>query len=234
MRIEPPASLPCASATRPAATAAALPPDEPPGVSARVVRIARRAVALGLGDGPLAPLGRVGLADDDRPGGAQPGHGRGVDVRRPLAERAARVGRSRRPSVSTIEVLDRDRHAGERARVAGGDGVGLRPRALRAGEHERVVLVAARSPRAPRRRSSRALRRPSRMSAACSAALRERGSRRTTPASRLAPPGASVSRCVQRGVEARTRCPSAGAPRRRPSASCGGTAARSRRSARPP
>jgi len=31
MRIEPPPSLACASATSPAATAAALPPDEPPG-----------------------------------------------------------------------------------------------------------------------------------------------------------------------------------------------------------
>ena len=33
MRIEPPKSLPSHSATRPAATAAALPPDEPPGES---------------------------------------------------------------------------------------------------------------------------------------------------------------------------------------------------------
>ena len=32
MRIEPPASLPWASATMPAATAAPLPPDDPPGV----------------------------------------------------------------------------------------------------------------------------------------------------------------------------------------------------------
>ena len=34
MRSEPPPSLPCASGTMPAATAAALPPDEPPGVRA--------------------------------------------------------------------------------------------------------------------------------------------------------------------------------------------------------
>ncbi len=32
MRIEPPPSLPCASGTMPDATAAAAPPDEPPGV----------------------------------------------------------------------------------------------------------------------------------------------------------------------------------------------------------
>ena len=34
MRIEPPASLPCAIGTMPAATAAALPPEEPPVISA--------------------------------------------------------------------------------------------------------------------------------------------------------------------------------------------------------
>ena len=35
MRIEPPPSLPWAIGTRPAATAAAAPPDEPPGVRER-------------------------------------------------------------------------------------------------------------------------------------------------------------------------------------------------------
>ena len=43
MRSEPPPSLPCASGTMPAATAAALPPDEPPGV---------RVVSHGLRVGP--------------------------------------------------------------------------------------------------------------------------------------------------------------------------------------
>lgn len=35
MRIEPPPSLPCAAGTIPAATAAAAPPDDPPGVRSR-------------------------------------------------------------------------------------------------------------------------------------------------------------------------------------------------------
>ena len=43
MRIEPPPSLPCAIATMPAATPAALPPEEPPGV---------REVSQGLRAGP--------------------------------------------------------------------------------------------------------------------------------------------------------------------------------------
>ena len=43
MRIEPPPSLPCAIATMPAATPAALPPEEPPGV---------RDVSQGLRAGP--------------------------------------------------------------------------------------------------------------------------------------------------------------------------------------
>src|SRR5215213_9266992 len=43
MRIEPPPSLPCASDTMPAATAAPLPPDDPPGV---------RLVSHGLRVGP--------------------------------------------------------------------------------------------------------------------------------------------------------------------------------------
>src|SRR2546423_12969272 len=43
MRIEPPPSLPCASETIPEATAAPLPPDDPPGV---------RLVSYGLRHGP--------------------------------------------------------------------------------------------------------------------------------------------------------------------------------------
>ena len=71
MRIEPPMSLPCATATMPAATAAADPPLEPPGERLR---------SHGLYVGPYASgsvvtvgceLGRVRLADDDEPGGAE-------------------------------------------------------------------------------------------------------------------------------------------------------------------
>ena len=47
IRIEPPPSLPCATGTMPAATAAAEPPLEPPGVRARFHGIARGAEGFG-------------------------------------------------------------------------------------------------------------------------------------------------------------------------------------------
>ena len=71
MRIEPPRSLPSASATMPAATAAALPPEEPPAAEPPVPGVAGRAEARVLGDRPQPELGRVRLADDDRAGLAQ-------------------------------------------------------------------------------------------------------------------------------------------------------------------
>src|SRR5437764_12727043 len=52
MRIEPPPSEPVARGTMPAATAAALPPDEPPGVRSRF---------QGLRDGGNRPLSVTGL-----------------------------------------------------------------------------------------------------------------------------------------------------------------------------
>ena len=65
MRIEPSPSLPCAIGTSPAATAAAAPPDEPPGV--RSVRHGLRVDAVGVvGDRPEAQLGHARDADHDR------------------------------------------------------------------------------------------------------------------------------------------------------------------------
>ena len=49
MRIEPPPSLPWAAGARPAATAAAAPPLDPPGVASRVPRVTAGAVQLRLG-----------------------------------------------------------------------------------------------------------------------------------------------------------------------------------------
>ena len=51
MRTEPPPSLPCATGTMPAATAAAAPPDEPPGVRCR---------SQGLRVGPKSRASLVG------------------------------------------------------------------------------------------------------------------------------------------------------------------------------
>ena len=68
MRIEPPPSLPCATGTMPAATAAAEPPEEPPGVRSRSqgLRVApnRRASLVGQD----AVLGQRGGAHDDEAG----------------------------------------------------------------------------------------------------------------------------------------------------------------------
>ena len=71
MRIEPSPSLPCAIGTSPAATAAADPPDDPPGVrsTSHGLRVASPAV---VGDRPQAQLRHPGHPDDDRPGAAQP------------------------------------------------------------------------------------------------------------------------------------------------------------------
>src|SRR3712207_3298639 len=82
MRIEPPPSVPSATGTIPAATAAALPPDEPP-----VFRDMSNGFRLGPNSGlsqvPRNPNDRaVGLADDDRaralhslrPGAVEVGH----------------------------------------------------------------------------------------------------------------------------------------------------------------
>ena len=108
-------SVPSASAANPAATAAALPPTDPPGT---------RVVSCGLRVGPNAEfsvrrahgeLVEVGLADDDGAGGAQPLDDGGV-VRRPPALEDLRRAR-RRDAPRAQVVLQRDGHAGERAGV---------------------------------------------------------------------------------------------------------------------
>ena len=73
-RIEPPPSLPSARGQTPAATAAAEPALEPPGVKAvfqgfRVVGKQRV-----MAEAAVAELGGVGLADDDCVGGLQTLH----------------------------------------------------------------------------------------------------------------------------------------------------------------
>ena len=93
MRIEPPPSDAVASGTRPAATAAAEPPEEPP---------AERARSHGL---PVAPpqaftvspfhacSGRLVLPTDDAAGGPQPGHDDGVALS-PAGRRGAAPSRA--------------------------------------------------------------------------------------------------------------------------------------------
>jgi hypothetical protein len=89
MRIEPPPSLPCAIGMRPAATAAAAPPLDPPGVSSGL-----HGFEVGLGEGDRPELRRVRLADDDEPCFANTADDGGVEVGHVVGERAARIGRA--------------------------------------------------------------------------------------------------------------------------------------------
>ena len=67
-RIEPPVSVPRASGASQAATAAAEPPLEPPGMRSRSHGIARRLVGAVLGRRAHGELVHVRLADQDRVG----------------------------------------------------------------------------------------------------------------------------------------------------------------------
>ena len=136
MRTLPAPSVPTDSGPMPAATAAAVPPDEPPGVllgsqGLRVMPVQRR-IGLAL----AAELGRAGLAEQHRAGLAQARAGRRVDVPRLVGVDGAAAAQ-RRPALGEDQVLDRRRHAVERtdrlaplpARFAGarrGDRVGRR------------------------------------------------------------------------------------------------------------
>ena len=142
MRIEPAPSEAVAAAHRPAATAAALPPLEPPGVRSvsQGLRVMPEGGALGGADD--RQLGQVRLAEDHRARRAQPPH---------EARRRARPGRRERavpwvvtsPATSVV-VLDRDRHAEQRPLVAGAAArvglVGLGERALGDDHAEGVQL----------------------------------------------------------------------------------------------
>ena len=91
MRIDPPPSFAWAMGTMPAATAAALPPEEPPGV-----RDGSHGLRAGpkrrLGDGQDAELRRVGLADYDRPRLPHAAHERAVHRRHPIPHRGSCPG----------------------------------------------------------------------------------------------------------------------------------------------
>ena len=112
MRIEPPPSLAAATGRIPAATAAAAPPEDPPGVRAEIPRIARRSVQLRLAHRLGAELGRARLAEHDQAGGQPPLDDGGVPLGGPPGQRAAASGR-RLPGVLLVEILEQERHSGE-------------------------------------------------------------------------------------------------------------------------
>ena len=101
MRIEPPPSLPWASGTMPAATAAAAPPEEPPGVRSVSHGLRVGPEAARLGDRQDPELGQVGLADDHEAGLAQAPHHEGVVAGREVAEEVRADACSGMPATAT-------------------------------------------------------------------------------------------------------------------------------------
>ena len=139
--IEPPVWLPKAIGSMPAATAAAEPEDDPPGVCARIARIA------GPAGSHASEFGGHGLAEHDAAGAAHQHHHRGVGLR-PVAgiDRRAVGGRQ----VGGVEdVLDADRQSGERQARESGP-LGAAPRALEVERREGADLGLARRDRRPR------------------------------------------------------------------------------------
>ena len=116
IRTLPAPSEPIAAVTSPAATAAALPPDEPPGVCSRDHGLRVCPKRGPAGERPLTELAGVGLADDDRARGAQPAHDLGVGGGRcgPRPD-GAEPGRHAR---DVDVVLDRDRDSQQREVLA--------------------------------------------------------------------------------------------------------------------
>ncbi len=102
-----PRAVPCREAT-----AAAAPPDDPPGVICRIPRIARDSRQQIVGRALDAEFGRVRLAEQHRARFAQARRGGRIDVPRLLRIDGARAAQ-RRPAARQDQVLDRHRHAVE-------------------------------------------------------------------------------------------------------------------------
>ena len=112
IRIEQPKSVPCASGTIPVATATAEPPDDPAGLSAGFhgLRVAPNKRIDGVGAG--REFRRIGLAEDDGAGLAQPLDRGGILVGHEiLVERRAEGGAD---ALGERHVLDHDRQAVQR------------------------------------------------------------------------------------------------------------------------
>ena len=127
-RTEPSASLPSAIGTRPPATAAADPPDDPPGVRRQIVRIAGRAEMAVLGRAAHAELVHVGDADADRAGPFEPGDGNGITLRGRIVDMQLRT-RGRREARDGDLRLDRERNTRERTRRRAARNRGVETRA---------------------------------------------------------------------------------------------------------
>ena len=138
-RIEPLVSEPSVIGTRPAASAAPDPLDEPPDMRAEVVRIAADAVMGVLAGEVVGVFAHVERADADGAGRDHELHQRRVGCRRRVVAVDEGAGAGRHAG-EVEEVLDREGHAGERQPLAGGNPavhrlrLGQRPRGRDVGE----------------------------------------------------------------------------------------------------
>ena len=115
MRIEPAPSAASAAGTSPAATAAADPPLEPPGVRSTFHGLRVTPQVIDSVNGHSPQLRHLGLADHDRSRRAQPLHHLGVG----RGGRDERAGASTRDLAADVDlVLDRDRHPEQRPVVS--------------------------------------------------------------------------------------------------------------------
>ena len=179
MRIDPPASLPSQNGTKPGRHRRRAPARRAAGHQLGVARVAGRPIASRLGDRPQPELGRVGLADQDRAGGAQPRDVRRVVVRPPSRRTPRSRAWSAAPRCAARKSLTPNGTAGAAAagrpgRMAAGRG----ERALAVDRDERVDLAVARLDRPQRGLDHlRSPRRPERACAAMTAPAHRRSAR---------------------------------------------------------
>ena len=176
-RIEPPVSVPVAAGTRRAATAAAEPPDEPPGTRCAVPGVAHRAVGRVLVGRAHREFVAVELAQRHGAGRGQPRHHGGVEGAGVAGEHLRAGRRAASARVGDEDVLVRQRHAGQRRRL----------RRVPARRRRRGPAPARRRRRWPGRRRARAL------------------ARRCVPADALRQLDAGHLRSRQRAAERRPR-----------------------------
>ena len=117
IRSEPPPSLPWAIGTMPAATAAAAPPEEPPGVRSGPTGCGPGRSAAARSPGRIPYSGSFVVPTITKPASRSRAHDGMVVGGDVVAHQVAAHGQPQ-PGHGAV-VLDRDRHAGERARVAG-------------------------------------------------------------------------------------------------------------------
>ena len=126
IRTDPPMSVPSSNDVNPAATAAAGPPDEPPGMRVDVPRVVRRAEDLVEALHVARPARQVRLAEHDRAGLLQPGDGGRVGGRHVVGQLDGAAGRADAGRLDGV--LDRDREPVQRRQRSATTRSARRPR----------------------------------------------------------------------------------------------------------